>query len=31
MFDAIFARVRRELDGNVPESTPQSTTRYFAP
>jgi uracil-DNA glycosylase family 4 len=31
MFDAIFARVRRELDVNIPGSTPESTTPFFAP
>jgi uracil-DNA glycosylase family 4 len=31
MFDAIFARVRRELDVDGPGSKPQNTSGYFAP
>jgi uracil-DNA glycosylase len=31
MFDAIFARVRQELDGDVPRPKPQVTSRHFAP
>jgi uracil-DNA glycosylase len=31
MFDAIFARVRQELDVDVPRLKPEGTAPYFAP
>ena len=31
MFDAIFARVRQELDLDVPRPKPRGTSRHFAP
>src|SRR5262245_21624783 len=31
MFDAIFARVRQELDGDVPKQKPKGMPRHFAP
>jgi uracil-DNA glycosylase len=31
MFEAIFARVRQELDGDVPRPKPPDTSPYFAP